>query len=327
MRYVIGVDGGGTKTHCALFDTEGNKIDLIEWGATNHESMQGGFEELKIELGKLLNCILSKNKISMDEIETGIFGMAGADTRLQHKTISAIIESLGMKKHILCNDAFLGIKAGCLSGFGICAINGTGCTVAGIDDRGEMLQIGGQGAITGDKGGGGYIAYSAIERVYSSLYKNGPSTIMKEMVFKELGIASDIDYLETVTYNLISDREVLKTICKLAFDAANKGDEPALGLFEEIGINYFNCLCGIIKKLDFSSADPLEIILTGSVFTKGANSIIIDTVKKKISESNLGNNIEFKILTVPPVAGAVIWGLESVHGNNGLFGKVIDSFA
>lgn len=47
MKYVLGVDGGGTKTHAVLFDGDGNLVDMVEWGPTNHESLREGFVELK----------------------------------------------------------------------------------------------------------------------------------------------------------------------------------------------------------------------------------------------------------------------------------------
>ncbi len=326
MKYVAGIDGGGTKTHCALYDTEGNRIDVIEWGATNHECLPGGFGELKTELGKLLDSLMKKNMIGLEQIETFVFGMAGDDTVSQHRTISGIIESFGIKKYILCNDSFLGIKAGCTAGYGICAINGTGCTVAGIDPGGRMLQIGGQGSLTGDKGGGGYIVSTAIERVYSSLFKNGLNTIMKDMLFSELGISSEYDFLETATHRLEQDKSMSKTICGLVFDAANKGDNVALQLLEEIGANYFECICGLLKRLDFKSAGPLEIILTGSIFVKGENTKIIDTITEKTLKEHKDMDIKFKVLKAPPVAGAVAWGLESLSGVKHLHEKVIKSF-
>ena len=38
-EYVIGVDIGGTKSHLALFDTEGNFVDFDHWGCLNHEGL------------------------------------------------------------------------------------------------------------------------------------------------------------------------------------------------------------------------------------------------------------------------------------------------
>jgi len=36
-KYVIGVDGGNTKTDYFLFDTEGNFVDYIKEGTCSHE--------------------------------------------------------------------------------------------------------------------------------------------------------------------------------------------------------------------------------------------------------------------------------------------------
>jgi N-acetylglucosamine kinase-like BadF-type ATPase len=63
-KYVLGVDGGGTKTQCALFDIEGNRIVLVNWGATNHETLKGGFAELEEQLRALLGHILEKNRLN-----------------------------------------------------------------------------------------------------------------------------------------------------------------------------------------------------------------------------------------------------------------------
>ena len=40
-EFALGVDGGGTNTQCALFDLEGNLIDVLDWGPTNHEVLAG----------------------------------------------------------------------------------------------------------------------------------------------------------------------------------------------------------------------------------------------------------------------------------------------
>lgn len=77
---------------------------------------------------------------------------------------------MGLNDFVLCNDAFLGVKAGCTHGYGICAINGTGYTIAGIDPNRNMIQIGGQGALTGDVGGGGYLGMAVVSSVYNALF-------------------------------------------------------------------------------------------------------------------------------------------------------------
>ena len=80
-KAVLGMDGGGTKTHIAIFSTSGEKIDQITWGPTNHEYLPGSYGELQNELGRLLVNILEKNQMTTSDLVRCVFGLAGVDTR------------------------------------------------------------------------------------------------------------------------------------------------------------------------------------------------------------------------------------------------------
>lgn len=324
-KYVIGVDGGGTKTHCALFDLEGNRVDILEWGTTNHEALRGGYEELKVELGKVLNGLLVKNNIGVHDLHRSVFGMAGVDTEYQHKKISSIIKELGIQDFILCNDSFLGIKAGCKNGYGICAINGTGFSVTGIDTKGNMLQIGGQGEWTGDIGGGGYLTVAVIRSVYDYLFKGRDKTIMVEMLFNELQVTSRQDFMNTVSLRMQYDEKSLsKKVCMILYEAANCYDAVALRLLEIMGIEYGRCIGIILEELDFKVANKVEIVLAGSQFVKGENPHAIEIIKESLNEKKYGFELDVKLLSRPCVAGAVVWALEDELEKEVLYTKVID---
>jgi N-acetylglucosamine kinase-like BadF-type ATPase len=325
-KYVIGVDGGGTKTHCALFDLEGNKVDLIEWGATNHESLRGGFSEMKIELGNMLCHILSKNNLTYKSIVNYAMGLAGVDTLAQHHIVSNMLKEFGCENFTLCNDAYLGVKAGCRSGAGICAINGTGCTVAGVNSEGQMLQVGGQGSLTGDTGGGGYLGMKVISTVYNALFKEDVRTILEDRIFSILNITSKHDYMEAVTEKINNGQLIVKDLAKLVFEAANLGDTAALNILKEMGHENAKSINGVIKNLNFRSDKPIEVVLAGSVYVKGQNSTAIDTMKSEVGAWNPERELYFRLLKEPPVMGAVIWALESYTVCEDIFTKVSSQF-
>jgi N-acetylglucosamine kinase-like BadF-type ATPase len=325
-KYIIGVDGGGTKTHCALFDIDGNKIDLVEWGPTNHEGLSGGFTELKVELDNMLSHILSKNNLSKDHIVNYVLGLAGVDTIAQYHIISDILRELGCKNFTLCNDAYLGVKAGCRSGVGICAINGTGCTVVGIDSKGGMLQVGGQGGLTGDIGGGGYLGYKVVSTVYNALFKKDVPTIMKDIMFTTLNIKSKHEYMEVLTEKVNNRQIKIKDLCKIVFDAANQGDAAALNILKEMGHENAKSINGIIHELSFSTTEPIQVVLAGSVYVKGKNATAIDTIKQEIAQWNPERQVNFRVLNEPPVMGAVLWALENHKTYEDLFEKVLRQF-
>ncbi|MDR0497272.1 MAG: hypothetical protein LBH42_06640, partial [Treponema sp.] len=177
-EYVIGVDIGATKSHLALFDTAGTLVDFAHWGPLNHETLPGLFAQFEDEFGQFVTSCLSKNGITINQIAYSALGVAGVDTKRQHSITSEKLKKLGIEKFTLANDAFLGIPAGSPAGTGICAINGTGCTLAGINQEGKMLQIGGVGYISADPGGGGVMGEKVVSAVYSELFRRGKPTKM-----------------------------------------------------------------------------------------------------------------------------------------------------
>ena len=139
LKYVIGVDGGSTKTHYALFDSQGKFVNFIQGGPTNHEVYPDGYEGTRKEIKSSVLKLLQQSRLKLEGISYGIFGLAGVDTKKQQKELSKIISETEIRNFKVFNDAFLGIKAGSDKGYGICTINGTGTCCVGIDKNGEWL--------------------------------------------------------------------------------------------------------------------------------------------------------------------------------------------
>ncbi|MDR0289658.1 MAG: hypothetical protein LBI06_01845 [Treponema sp.] len=321
-RYVIGVDTGATKSHLAIFDTEGNFVDFGHWGPLNHEVLPGSFDQFEDELGQFVAKILSKNGIGIGQIEYAAFGIAGVDTRAQHGIVSQIIKRLGLQKFTLANDAFLGIPAGSRSGAGICAINGTGCTLAGINKQGDMLQIGGVGIISADVGGGGYLGERAVSSVYSELFRKGEPTCMTPILFEKLGISSKHDFVEKIYEKTDDGTFDIYTCGPLVFDAVKQNDRVASGILLEVAASYAGSISCMIEELKFPPEDELYVVFAGSVFVKGEHPLLLDTLKKGISKDKPAYNIQYVLLDVPNVAGAVIWALNLLNGKCVYYDKV-----
>ena len=316
MDYVIGMDTGASKSHLALFDTTGSLVDFGRWGPLNHEVLPDSFDQFHEEIDKFIFQILAKNNITADRITSAVFGIAGVDTKKQHKIISGIIKKTGFNNFTLVNDAFLGIPAGSPDGTGICAINGSGCTLAGINKEGRMLQIGGTGYISADFGGGGMLGEMAVSAVYSELFRRGEKTCMTAALMEKLGITEKADFVDRI-YEKYEDGCFSAGSCnKLLFEAANKNDNAASRILRGCGTSYANGICVMLDDLNFGCDDDINIVFAGSVFVKGENPLIIDTIKQKIKAEYPGYKINYRILTVPPVAGAVFLALCNLGIND-----------
>jgi len=314
MEYVIGIDGGGSKSHLALFDINGNLVDFGHWGSLNHESFHGSFDHLHGEIDKFVKQILDKNGLNIDQVVSAVFGMAGVDTKWQHGVISEIMEKIGFKKFMLTNDAFLGIPAGTPTGIGICAINGTGCTVVGVNNKGKMLQIGGVGYISADYGGGGIMGRIVISTVYEEILRKGETTLLTPMLFEYLNLTNKYDFVERI-YEKFGDKSLsIHTCGRLLFEAALKNDKVALDILRKVGDNYANGINAMIEELEFDKVnEEINIVFAGSVFVKGAHSMSIDTIKERLGSNFPTCSFKYTVLKVPPVAGAAFWAFNNLN--------------
>ena len=321
-EYVIGVDIGATKSHLALFDTEGNFVDLGHWGPLNYECLPGLYAQFEDEFGQFVAHVLSKNGIAMKQVSFSVLGVGGVDTKKQHGTISEILRKLRFEKFTLVNDAFLGIPAGTGTGSGICAINGSGCTLAGINKKGEMMQIGGVGDVSADMGGGGNMGGRVVSAVYSELFRRGVPTLMTGLLFEKLGITSKYDYVEKIHEKTLDGSFNINRCSPLLFEAAGQNDAVAVGILREIAANYADGISCMIEELFFPSDEELAVVFAGSVFVKGEHPMLLDELKAKLRRDNPHHRFGFKLLDVPNVAGAVVWALNALKNtlsNNGDF--------
>jgi N-acetylglucosamine kinase-like BadF-type ATPase len=307
-QYVIGVDGGGTKTHYALFDTGGKLVGFHQGGPANHEIYRNGYEGTRQELEWSFRALLGRSGIGIERIEAAVFGLAGLDVAPQRAVLTELIAGMGLRRFQVMNDAFLGIKAAGGSGCGVCSIHGTGTCCAAIDPRGRRLQIGGTGYFFGDEGGAAHLGGMAFRKVYDELYRCGPATAMTGMILEMLRLRRDDDLVEAVYRERCFDNWA--QFLKLPFYAANQGDPVALELLRHTGREAAQSVLGAIRRLDFAGAAAIEVIMAGSVYVKGENPALIEAFQRAVREG-AGQAVRFTLLRVPPVAGAVLWALEA----------------
>jgi len=314
-KLILGADGGATKSHLAIFDENGSCVGSTSYGPLNHEVMKGSYDELEERLGELLPLVLKAARARFEDIAYAVFGLAGVDTDAQQDRISAMLHNIGFKNQLTCNDAFLGVPAGCPDCIGICAINGTGFKIAAVDRSGTAVQTCGLGAFTDDFGGGHWYGFRAVSSVYNELYKVGRPTLMREMMFDLLGISRKEDYLEILTEKYHGDQIDTIALNSITFDAAEQGDAVALGILEDSAEQYAGGIARLVIDMDFPDEKPVHVTLAGSVFVKQRVKILQRFIEMRVDASLNGRAMEYTILDAPPVAGAVMWAAQKAGFN------------
>ena len=186
MRYVIGLDGGGTKTELLLTDLSGNEVDRLILGASNPVDI--GMEATRQVLREGIRQLCS----SIDLREVSVYaGLAGGITGNNQETVRLFLKSLGFGAVASGSDVDTALQVCLQSGDGICLIMGTG--VVAFAKRGESRhRIAGWGYLL-DKGGSGYnlgadALDSALRDAISQIYKSGKTGISSyaPLVFEAL---------------------------------------------------------------------------------------------------------------------------------------------
>src|SRR5260370_38199919 len=76
MRYVLGFDGGGTKTECVLMEPEGKIIARGFSGPSNPYRV--GVESASREMEKAAECCLQEARVTRNDVAAIGAGLAGA---------------------------------------------------------------------------------------------------------------------------------------------------------------------------------------------------------------------------------------------------------
>ena len=146
MKYVIGVDGGGTKTEAVAYDLNGN---VLEKSLTGFGNLVNDEKEALKNIIDSLEVIL--NKLGKEDLQGLYLGLAGSEVGDNAKIVKDEIKNKFGLDSVIMNDGDLALKALLKGEDGILVIAGTGSTAFGIKGDKEA-RCGGWGHLLGDEG-------------------------------------------------------------------------------------------------------------------------------------------------------------------------------
>jgi len=311
-KHVLGVDGGNSKTEYFLFTDSGRMVDGLREGTCSHEHFPGGYKASKQVMGRAIRELLSRNRLDVGDLSAAAFGLAGADHPHQKTQLSRVLRELGFTRFEMDNDGFLGVKAGCRGGRGVCDINGAGHVCAGIGMDGRRVQVGGLGSdISGDEAGGHYLAIRTVRRAYDELFRVGPKTALTAAVLSLLNV-SDPEHLMQTACTLEAESALPTTaLTRTLFEACDAGDAVARATVRDCAEATAQSTLGCLRRLRFEG--EVTIVQAGSVWVKAETPLLSQWYQARVREG-AGIPCQFRILREPPATGAVLWALELERG-------------
>jgi len=309
MAFYIGVDGGGTKTAYALFNEREDLLALREGPGTNHENLEGTFDEAAARLWEGVQGLLNETGKELHEIDFTLMGLAGLDHPFQYDALMERFYARRLERLEIFNDGFIVVKAGSRSGAAIGLNLGTGTCCNAIDRQGRRRQLAGFGLFSDDVGHGPWIAAQAFRLIYDEWVLGLESTGLTHLAKEAFSLQSQEDLLA-----LLQDMPegggsaAMRTFIRLFFEAANRGDPPVMRLIEKMAARGAQLINAHLGTLDFPE-EGAEVVLSGSIHTKLPSGVYVERLKEKAGALS-GRRLEFMILDRPPVTGCIKWILQ-----------------
>lgn len=163
--YVIGIDGGGTKTQCYVGDLNGHLLGEGFSGAANYQMC--GKTIAKESIRQSIENALKAASIELIDISYVVLGLSGADEPVDYKVLKPMCsEILGDIPHVILNDTWVGLRLGGV--YGVVSVCGTGGAHAGINKAGERLILRNLDYYRGNRDGGKDIVKEALHYAFLS---------------------------------------------------------------------------------------------------------------------------------------------------------------
>jgi N-acetylglucosamine kinase-like BadF-type ATPase len=303
-QYFLGADIGGSKTHVLVSDEKGQTLGFGEAGAGNHETV--GYEGFVASLTKAARGALATAHLAVDQISAAGFGVSGYDWPCERQDTLDAIGKLGLNCPVeAVNDAMIGLVAGSEEGWGLAMVSGSGCNCWGRDRSHRLAHMTGAGWGFAEGAGAGELVEEAIRKVSLAWSRRGPATRLTQEFIRYAGAKNADDLLE----GLVMERyHIYAEAAPLVFTVAREGDIPARAAIEWAGRELGSLAVGVIRQLGFESL-VFDAIMVGSMFNGGA--LLINPMRQVILDT--APKARLVQLTVPPVVGAVLLGMEQVH--------------
>ena len=310
--FIIGIDGGGTKTHAIIANSAGEALAEHFAGPTNFQII-GESQSAEIILELIESCCESIGCNPAD-VASVVIGLTGAGRLTEQRRVATAIkqcakrQKIAVKQIIVESDARIALEGAFKGEPGIILIAGTGSIAFGKDAKGKVYRVGGWGRILGDEGSGYYLGRLGLSAVAHHLDERGKKTVLTSMLAKKFKMSEQASIINAV-YRKDFD---IAAVAPLVLEAAAKKDEVCMMIAEHAVFELADHIRVVSEKILKSS--------TGKVKSKIHLSLIggllaNDTVLANLLREYVHASFQFIDIISPmesPAYGAVVMGMKSL---------------
>ena len=302
MKYLLGIDGGGSKTNILCMDTDGNVIGFASVGATYYR--QDGIDAVIGRLQEGISRCLPEGAEAV-----ACFGMPGFgdDVEGDNGAAAQIAAAFPHIQFRFENDVVVGWAGALALMPGVNIVAGTGSIAYGRNAAGKSFRCGGWHEFFSDEGSGYWFGKQLL-RIFS-MESDGrlEKTALHSIVREKLGLKDDYDINKLANDRFFHSRKETAALQRLMLEAAQQDDPYALDCYRQSADHLARIVCSTIHQLEFE--DGVHVSYSGGLFN--LDDLIRQPVETLVTERMGTGKVHFQAPRLTPCEGGVLLAAEA----------------
>jgi glucosamine kinase len=302
VPYYLGIDGGGTKTTCAV----GDETQLLATATSGPSNIvRVGEGQARESLHQSVRQACAAAGITPEQVAATCAGGSGAGRSELAEIVRVMLAEILPAPIDVVGDMQIALDAAFDAGPGVIVIAGTGSIAYGRDRNGNTARVGGWGFAIGDEGSAHWIGRAAVSALLRESDRLAPTTEARmafersplvNSLFKAWGVTSLGDLARAANSVPPPDFAVL-------FPAvAASTDTVAVQTLAGAGRELAQMAAVVTHRLFAANHDaPVPVAMTGGVFRHAAQART-DFYNEL---HRLDSRVEINATIIEPVEGAL----------------------
>ena len=306
---VLALDGGNSKTDVALVAGDGSMLAAVRGPGMPTADLDGSLRVISDLIGQIERDAGQPGRPAAQHISACV---ANADLPEEEVQLAAAIRAGGWSRTTtVVNDTFAVLRAG-LTGngsapWGVGVTCGAGINCVGVAEDGRVFRYLALGSITGDWGGGYGLGRAALWWAIRAEDGRGPETTLRDTVPAHFGLPTVADVAIAIHQGKLTVDDT-RGLAPVLLAAASGGDQVARNLVRQQATEVCAMALTAMRKLGLTGLKT-PVVLGGGLLTARDPLLTASVVDGIAAEAP---KAEVTIVDVPPIAGAVLLGLDEV---------------
>jgi len=307
-RYVVGVDGGATKTIALIGTEDGTILGRGRSGSSNYHNVGSAAASRAIK-----HAVTEARKlagIGTSKVEVAAVALAGLDSPRDEVNALRFVRSVKIaRRSLTVHDTLAYLRAATHGRPGIIVNSGTGSVAAGTNEAGDYARAGGWGYLVDDEGSAYDIGMKALTSAFRMIDGRTPKTKLTSILTRRFRVRRLENVLSTIYSGKLGVDEIAALSPLVSASAAT--DKVSREILHKAGVTLAELACVVAKRLGMTH-DTFPIVLVGGTYKSGR--YLLQPLKARVRKEC--PHAKVKIMKVEPALGALSIAISELKKRN-----------